>query len=86
MDHCGTETLQLASQFKMADRVTQSPFGVAQYYSVFLFPLQKLLCWKFRYFLLRNKKNACAMENQRKQDIDVRSNFNTPLNEHLRGL
>ncbi len=26
------------------------------------------------------------MENQRKQDIDVRNNFNTPLKEHLRGL
>ncbi len=50
MDHCGTETLQPTSQFKMADRLTQSPLSVAQHCSVLVFPLQK--CWDF---ILRNK-------------------------------
>ncbi len=27
MDHCGTETLQPTSQFKMADRLTQLPLA-----------------------------------------------------------
>ncbi len=30
MDHCGTETLQPKSHFKMAHQLTQSPLGVAQ--------------------------------------------------------
>ncbi len=48
MDHFGTDTLQPTSQFKMADRLTQPPLGVAQHCSVLVFPLQKFLCWKFR--------------------------------------
>ncbi len=39
----------------MADRSTQSPLNVAQHYPVTVFPLQQFLCWKFRYFILRNK-------------------------------
>ncbi len=34
---------------------TQYLLDVAHYCSALVFPLQKLLCWKFRHFLLRNK-------------------------------
>ncbi len=33
----------------------QLPLYVAQHCSLFIFPLQKFLCWIFRNFLLRNK-------------------------------
>ncbi len=50
MDHCSTETLQPTNQFKMADRLTKSSLGVAQHFSVLVFPLRK-----FRNFILRKK-------------------------------
>ncbi len=40
MNYCGTENLQPTSQFKMADRLTELPLGVAQHCSVLVFPLQ----------------------------------------------
>ncbi len=51
--HCGSETLQPAHQFKIADRriklqETQLPLSAAQHCSVLIFPLQKLLRWTFR--------------------------------------
>ncbi len=59
MDHCGTETLQPTSQFKMADRLTQSLLGVAQHCSALGFPLQK-----FRNFILRNKALVYLLKNK----------------------
>ncbi len=47
MDYCGTENLQPMSQFKMADRLTQLPLGVAQPCSVLVFPLQIFYAEKF---------------------------------------
>ncbi len=49
-----------ANKFEMADpwmklQDPQPSFDVAQHCSVFIFPLQKCLCCKFRNFLLRNK-------------------------------
>ncbi len=60
MEHCGSGTPQPANKFQMADRwmklqETQLLLHVAQHCSVFVFPLQKVLCWKFLNFLLRNK-------------------------------
>ncbi len=54
------ETVQLASQFQMADRwikllESQLPLDVAQNCSVLVFHLQKFLCWKFRDSILRHK-------------------------------
>ncbi len=60
MEHCGSRTPQPANKFKMADRrlkvqETQLLLNVAHHCSVLALPLQKLLCWKFCNFLLRNK-------------------------------
>ncbi len=60
MDHCATETHQLANQFKMVGRwiksqETQLLLDVVQHCSVLVFPMQKFLCRKFRDFTLRNK-------------------------------
>ncbi len=49
---------QPSGHFKMADRLTESPFSVAHHCSVLAFPLQKFPCWKFCKFALRNKAFA----------------------------
>ncbi len=60
MEHCGSGTPQTVNKFKMAERrmkfkETQYLLDEAHHCSVLVFPLQKLLCWKFRNFLLQNK-------------------------------
>ncbi len=58
-EHWGSGAPQPDYKFKMAERrmkfqETQYLLDVALHCSVLVFPLQKLLCWKFRNFLLRN--------------------------------
>ncbi len=60
MEHCGSGTPRPANKFKMADQrmkfqETQKLLDVTHHCSVLVFHLQKLLCWKFRTFLSRNK-------------------------------
>ncbi len=59
MEHWGSGTPQPANKFKMAERwmKLQEPewlLVVTRHCSVLVFPLQKLLCWNFHNFLLRN--------------------------------
>ncbi len=63
IDCCRTESLQLASQFKMVYRWiklqgTQLLHDVAQHCSVLVFSREKFLYWKIREFTLRNKALA----------------------------
>ncbi len=67
MDHCGTETLQPASQFKMADRLARLPLDVAQHCSVSVLPLQKFLCE----IVLRNKALVYLLNNKHRLNLAV---------------
>ncbi len=60
MEHCGSGTPQPVNKFKMANRrmklqEAQLPFRMAQSWSVLIFPLQKFLYRKVRFFFYEIK-------------------------------
>ncbi len=75
MEICGSETLQPANKFKMFDRWMSS-----------FFSLQKLLCWKVRNFLIRNKALVylLSLYNFRVNTLKFRANLKK--NKHNRPL
>ncbi len=58
---------------RMKFQETQQLLDVAHHCSLLVFPLQKLLCWKFRNFHLRNKARVYFTFKKRFLEIPLRS-------------